>query len=118
MKLEALGHFRRRFGGGPDHIIQKLFEIFQAGRRNDDGIAPAPDIFGDSQYAAREAITTVEHETLGPVRGPGLVSRLVATPGAVRHLGRAPGADNDAVFTGRLGHSAGELAAWREQRVI
>jgi crotonobetainyl-CoA:carnitine CoA-transferase CaiB-like acyl-CoA transferase len=87
------------------------------------GAAIAPmytiaDIFGDPQYAAREAITTVEHETLGPVRGPGLVTRLVDTPGAVRHLGRTPGADNDAVFMGRFGHTAAEMSAWRDQGVI
>jgi crotonobetainyl-CoA:carnitine CoA-transferase CaiB-like acyl-CoA transferase len=87
------------------------------------GAAIAPmytigDIFGDPQYAARETIPTVEHETLGPVRVPGVVSRLLATPGAVRHLGRAPGADNEAVFTGRLGHTAAELAAWREEATI
>jgi len=52
------------------------------------------------------------------VRVPGVVSRLVATPGAVRHLGRAPGADNAAIFTGRLGHSADELAAWRAAGVV
>src|SRR5581483_8452245 len=45
------------------------------------------DIFADPHYAAREAIPAVEHATLGPVRVPGVVSRLVATPGAVRHLG-------------------------------
>jgi len=49
---------------------------------------------------------------------PGVVSRLVATPGAVRHLGRAAGADNEAIFTGRLGHSADELAGWRARGVI
>ena len=87
------------------------------------GAAIAPmytiaDIFADPQYAARETIPTVEHEPLGPVRVPGVVSRLVATPGAVRHLGRAPGADNEAVFAGRLGHSAADLAAWRDAGVV
>jgi len=52
------------------------------------------------------------------VRVPGLVSRLVDSPGAVRHLGREPGADNEAVFGGRLGHSSDELARWREEVVI
>jgi crotonobetainyl-CoA:carnitine CoA-transferase CaiB-like acyl-CoA transferase len=87
------------------------------------GAAIAPmytiaDIFGDAHYAAREAIPAVEHETLGPVRVPGLVSRLIGSPGAVRHLGREPGADNQAVFGGRLGHSTDELARWREEAVI
>jgi crotonobetainyl-CoA:carnitine CoA-transferase CaiB-like acyl-CoA transferase len=87
------------------------------------GAAIAPmytiaDIMADPQYAHRETIPAVEHETLGPVRVPGVVSKLLATPGAVRHLGRAPGADNEAVFAGRLGHSAGEIAGWRAAGVI
>jgi crotonobetainyl-CoA:carnitine CoA-transferase CaiB-like acyl-CoA transferase len=87
------------------------------------GAAIAPmytiaDIMVDPQYAAREAIPVVEHETLGPVRGPGVVSRLVDTPGAVRHLGRAPGADNEAIFGERLGHSSDELTGWRADGVI
>jgi crotonobetainyl-CoA:carnitine CoA-transferase CaiB-like acyl-CoA transferase len=87
------------------------------------GAAIAPmysiaDIMADPHYAAREAIPLVEHETLGPVRVPGVVSRLVDTPGAVRHLGRAPGADNEAIFAGRLGHSAPEIAGWREEGIV
>jgi crotonobetainyl-CoA:carnitine CoA-transferase CaiB-like acyl-CoA transferase len=87
------------------------------------GAAIAPmytiaDIFADPHYAARGTIPAVEHETLGPVRVPGVVSRLLATPGAVRHLGGAPGPDNDAVLGERLGHSGAELDAWREAGVI
>ena len=86
------------------------------------GAAIAPmytiaDIMDDPHYAARETIRVVEHETLGPVRVPGLVSALLDTPGAVRHLGREPGADNEAVFRGRLHHSVSEIAAWREAGV-
>jgi crotonobetainyl-CoA:carnitine CoA-transferase CaiB-like acyl-CoA transferase len=87
------------------------------------GAAIAPmytiaDIMDDPHYAARETICRVEHETLGPVRVPGLVSGLMSTPGAVRHLGRSPGADNEAVYAGRLRHSEGEIAAWREAGAI
>jgi crotonobetainyl-CoA:carnitine CoA-transferase CaiB-like acyl-CoA transferase len=87
------------------------------------GAAIAPmytiaDIMADPQYAHRDTIPVVEHDRLGPVRVPGVVSRLMATPGAVRHLGRTPGADNTAVYEGRLGHSASEIAAWREAGVI
>jgi crotonobetainyl-CoA:carnitine CoA-transferase CaiB-like acyl-CoA transferase len=86
------------------------------------GAAIAPvytiaDIMDDPHYAARETIRVVEHETLGPVRVPGLVSRLLDTPGAIRHLGRSPGADNEAVFGEQLHHSRGEIAAWREAGV-
>jgi crotonobetainyl-CoA:carnitine CoA-transferase CaiB-like acyl-CoA transferase len=87
------------------------------------GAAIAPmytiaDIMDDPHYAARDTICLVEHDTLGPVRVPGLVSALTSTPGAVRHLGRSPGADNEAVYAGQLRHSAGEIAAWREAGAI
>jgi crotonobetainyl-CoA:carnitine CoA-transferase CaiB-like acyl-CoA transferase len=87
------------------------------------GAAIAPmytivDIMGDPHYAERETICPVEHETLGSVRVPGVVSRLMATPGAVRHLGRAPGADNEAVYGDRLQHSMREIAAWREAGIV
>jgi crotonobetainyl-CoA:carnitine CoA-transferase CaiB-like acyl-CoA transferase len=86
------------------------------------GAAIAPmftiaDIMDDPHYAARESIRVVEHETLGPVRVPGLVSRLLDTPGAIRHLGRSPGADNEKVFGEQLHHSVREIASWREAGV-
>ncbi|HVW32723.1 MAG TPA: CoA transferase [Acidimicrobiia bacterium] len=87
------------------------------------GAAIAPmysiaDIMADPHYADRQAIQTVDDETLGPVRVPGVVARLCATPGAVRHLGRAPGADNQAIFGRQLGHSTGEIDRWRAAGII
>ena len=77
------------------------------------GAAIAPmytiaDIMEDPHYAHRETIPTVEHDTLGPVRVPGVVSRLLATPGAVRHLGPGTaGADNDGCLRGPAGAFGG-----------
>src|SRR5258705_11051013 len=75
------------------------------------GAAIAPmytiaDIMADPQYAARETIPVVEHETLGPGGVPGGGSRLGAPPGAVPPPGRAPRARNQGAFTGRPGASA------------
>ena len=55
------------------------------------------DIARDPQYAAREMLLQVPHPTLGHTLQAGIVPRLSATPGRVRHTGPEPGADTDAV---------------------
>ena len=49
-------------------------------------------------------------EWRGGSGGPGS-SRIDITPGQIEHLGRALGADNDAVFRGLLGIDPDRLAA-------
>jgi crotonobetainyl-CoA:carnitine CoA-transferase CaiB-like acyl-CoA transferase len=46
------------------------------------------------------------------------VARLSETPGGVDHLGRALGADNDAVYGGLLGLGDDRLAALRAAGTI
>ena len=41
----------RQFRGSMHHVIQKLFEILQAGCGNDDGVAPPADVFSDAEKA-------------------------------------------------------------------
>jgi len=53
-------------------------------------IAPVYDIeqiFRDPQYLARESITTVDDEDLGPVRMQNVFPRLSRTPGSIRFAG-------------------------------
>jgi crotonobetainyl-CoA:carnitine CoA-transferase CaiB-like acyl-CoA transferase len=76
------------------------------------------DIFQDPQYAARETITHVDDPQLGRVRLQNAIPRLTATPGRVRHLGGALGADNGDVFCTQLGHSEAELAEWRSAGIV
>ncbi|MER7106945.1 CaiB/BaiF CoA transferase family protein [Streptomyces sp. NPDC000229] len=73
------------------------------------------DVFADPQYRALDSLTTVEDDELGPVRMQNVLFRLSHSPGAIRWTGRGPGADNDAIFSGRLGLGADELAALREE---
>jgi crotonobetainyl-CoA:carnitine CoA-transferase CaiB-like acyl-CoA transferase len=61
------------------------------------------DIVEDEQYLAREMIVDGEIEGIGPVRMPGLVPKLSATPGEVRWYGGPPGAHNHEVYGGLLG---------------
>jgi len=91
------------------------FEEFEA------VIAPVytiADIFSDPHYAARETITTVDHDTLGPVRVQNVVPRLSATPGVVRHLGRRIGEDNHRILVKQLGHTEVELEQWIADGVV
>ncbi len=43
------------------------------------------------QVAARDSVVTVEHPTVGPVTVPGVVPRLMETPGIIRTLGAVLG---------------------------
>lgn len=95
--------------------VTEAFEQFEA------AIAPIysiADIFLDPQYAARETITTVEHDRLGPVRMQNVIPRLTDSPGRIRHLGQELGAQNQDILVHELGHSSAELDEWREMGAI
>jgi formyl-CoA transferase len=55
------------------------------------------DIYGDPQFAARGMLQQVPHPVLGHTTQAGVVPRLSATPGRIRHSGPELGADTDAV---------------------
>ncbi len=56
------------------------------------------DIYQDPHFAAREMLQQVPHPQLGHTTQVGVVPRLSATPGQIRHTGPALGADTDAVL--------------------
>ncbi len=55
------------------------------------------DIYADPQFAARGMLQQVPHPVLGHTTQAGVVPRLSATPGRIRHTGPALGADTDAI---------------------
>ena len=72
------------------------------------------DIYADPHFAARAMLPQVPHPVLGHTTQAGVVPRLSATPGAVRHTGPDLGADTRAVLCDELGLSTermDELAA-------
>jgi crotonobetainyl-CoA:carnitine CoA-transferase CaiB-like acyl-CoA transferase len=84
-------------------------------------LAPIYDIsqvMSDPQFRARESITTVEDEDLGPLAMQNLIFRLSASPGSIRFAGRKLGQDNEPIFLDRLGLSREEYEAMREDGVI
>jgi formyl-CoA transferase len=55
------------------------------------------DIYGDPHFAARGMLQQVPHPVLGHTTQTGVVPRLSATPGRIRHTGPDLGADSAAV---------------------
>jgi crotonobetainyl-CoA:carnitine CoA-transferase CaiB-like acyl-CoA transferase len=75
------------------------------------------DIFVDPQYRARGNIEMTESR-IGPLAVPGVVPRLSATPGKIRFLGEALGAQNTEVLHDLLGLKEDEIARLRDEGVI
>ena len=83
-------------------------------------IAPIYDVeqlVNDPHVIARETLTTVDDEDLGPVKMQNLIFRLGDTPGGIRWAGRRLGQDNEAVFA-ELGVDPSRLAELRAQGVV
>ena len=82
-------------------------------------VASVRDIFDDAQVRARGNILELASPLGGLLQMVGVVPRLSATPGEVRHAGPLEvGADNEEIYCGRLGLSREELAALAAKNVV
>ena len=80
-------------------------------------IYSAADIAADPHFAARGMIQEVIAGDGEPLRVPGIVPKLSATPGAIRSPAPRLGEHTDQVL-GEIGYSASEIAALREKQVL
>jgi formyl-CoA transferase len=80
-------------------------------------IYTAADIAADPHYAARGMIQQVLAGDGEPLKVPGIIPRLSATPGAIRSPAPKLGEHTDEVLRG-LGFSAGDISALRDKKVI
>ena len=78
----------------------------------------APDMLEDPQFAAREAIVTVDHPVFGPVRMQNAFPKLSATPGRVRWPGPTLGEHTDAVLAERCACTPTRIAELKRLGVI
>jgi len=73
------------------------------------GIYTAADIAGDPHYAARDNLAVVADEEVGEIKMPGVVPKLMGTPGRIAHAGPVLGAHNAEIYGGLLGKNEAEL---------
>jgi crotonobetainyl-CoA:carnitine CoA-transferase CaiB-like acyl-CoA transferase len=96
-------------------------DVVEEFSRADAAVAPVydvADLMADPQVRAREAITTVTDEALGPVRMQNVLFRMSETPGAIRFIGRPLGADTEAVLVDELGVDPQRVAELHERGVV
>jgi len=74
-------------------------------------VASVRDIFEDAQVRARRNVEEVASPLGGLLHMAGIVPRLTATPGSIRHAGPlTAGQDNEEIYCGRLGLTRRSLA--------
>ena len=77
----------------------------------------AKDIVEDPHYRAREMILTQTTRDGHTMEVPGIVPKLMGTPGSIRHPAPRLGDDTDAVL-GEIGLSAPDIAALRSRKIV
>ncbi len=95
-------------------------EVLDAFTAADAAIAPVYDIadlLDDPHVQAREVFVDVPHPVLGPVTQQNVLFRMSATPGEIRHAGRALGEDTDEVLS-ELGFSAERIAELKDRGTV
>jgi len=78
----------------------------------------APEMLADPHFAAREAIVTLPHPTLGDFPMQNVMPKLSDTPGSVRWVGPELGQHNDEVYGDILGLTGEDRAKLAEAGVI
>jgi len=100
---------------------RSLSEVSEEFERVGAALAPIYDIeqlMNDPHVIARETITTVDDEDLGPVKMQNLMVRMLGTPGSIRFPGRRLGQDNEQVYQQSLGFDTEQVAELKAKGVL
>ncbi len=100
------------------HPLEEILRILGEADVPVGAIYSITDIVQDEQYRAREMIVEAKIDGIGPVKMPGLVPKLSATPGEVEWYGGPLGAHNEEVYGGLLGLPAEKIKRLSEEGVI
>jgi crotonobetainyl-CoA:carnitine CoA-transferase CaiB-like acyl-CoA transferase len=101
-----------------ERTLDEAMAVFEAAEAAAAPVYDAGQLLADEHVRARGSYVRVDDPDLGPMTVQAPVARLSDTPGRIDHLGRALGADNEAVYGGLLGLDADRLAALRDAGVI
>jgi crotonobetainyl-CoA:carnitine CoA-transferase CaiB-like acyl-CoA transferase len=101
-----------------ERTLDEAMAVFEAAEVTAAPVYDAAQLRADEHLRARGTFVPVDDADFGRVTVQAPVAQLSETPGRVDHLGRALGADNDAVYGELLGLDADRLAALRAASVI
>jgi formyl-CoA transferase len=101
-----------------ERTIDEIDRLFHEAGAVGTPVWSGADIIDHPHILARDMVVTVEDDDLGPIRMPGVVPKLVRTPGSVRSSGQEPGASTDRVLAELLGLDADTLATRHDQGVV
>jgi crotonobetainyl-CoA:carnitine CoA-transferase CaiB-like acyl-CoA transferase len=101
-----------------ERTLDEAMAVFEAAEVTAAPVYDAAQLLADEHLQARGTYLRIDDPDFGPVTVQAPVAVLSGTPGRVEHLGRALGADNDAVYGGLLGLDPDRLAALRAADVI
>jgi crotonobetainyl-CoA:carnitine CoA-transferase CaiB-like acyl-CoA transferase len=100
------------------HTLAEAMDIFERAEVTAAPVYDAEQLRADEHLQQRGTFVEMDDPDFGPMKVQGPIAVLSDTPGHIDHLGRALGADNEAVYTGLLGIDAERLAELRTAGVI
>jgi crotonobetainyl-CoA:carnitine CoA-transferase CaiB-like acyl-CoA transferase len=101
-----------------DRTLAEVMAVFERAEVAAAPIYDAEHLLADEHLRLRGSFVAVDDPDLGTMTVQAPVAQLSETPGGVEHLGRALGADNEAVFGGLLGLDAERFDALRATGTI
>ena len=100
-----------------EHTLDETIDYFE---KHECALGPIYDVaqfMSDPHVQARETITTVEDEELGPIKMQNVIPRLNGSPGAIRWAGPPMGKHTDEVLE-EIGYDASAISSLRDKGVI
>jgi len=99
------------------HLAEDIVFMLNAAQVPNGKIYSIAEIAQDPHYLARQMIRAVQLPDGTPLKVPGIVPKLVDTPGEIEWVGPALGEHTEEVL-GRLGYSGSDIAALRARKVV
>ncbi|CAN5361628.1 CoA transferase [soil metagenome] len=97
--------------------VDEVLQTLATARVPAGKVYTAADISKDPHYRARDMLLTQRTRDGDDVEVPGIVPKLMGTPGTVRSSAPGLGDDTDAVLAG-IGFAPAEIAALRDRKVV
>jgi crotonobetainyl-CoA:carnitine CoA-transferase CaiB-like acyl-CoA transferase len=101
-----------------ERTLDEAMAVFHAAEVAAAPIYDAQQLRADEHLRARGSFMTLDDPDFGVMTVQAPAAVMSETPASVEHLGRALGADNEAIYTGLLGLSEDRLAELKAAGVI